>query len=185
VADLDYLESGDTREVNGIFYPDWGEGGFTLELEWEPTVFAISDGEDRVVTLFNPETFGAAPEEAIYTVESNYTFVDGEERHARLYFQDGVMRHVFGINGEGDTGSPWEITPENGDQVTLLERWLDLDENGQVVETVMQPGTTLTFGEQPFVWEEVFAPTGQYVLGFIVEDLDGNQTATYAEIAVR
>jgi hypothetical protein len=26
VIDMDYIDSGDTREIDGLFYPDWGEG---------------------------------------------------------------------------------------------------------------------------------------------------------------
>ena len=45
LTESDFIDSGDTREVNGIYYPDWGEGEFTLEFDWEPIVFAINDGE--------------------------------------------------------------------------------------------------------------------------------------------
>jgi hypothetical protein len=34
-------------------------------------------------------------------------------------------------------------------------------------------------------WEALDAAAGQYVVGFIVEDLDGNQTAAYAPVTVR
>ena len=32
VADTDYLESPETRQVDGVYYPDWGQGDFTLDL---------------------------------------------------------------------------------------------------------------------------------------------------------
>jgi len=42
VADMDYLESDDTRETDGVTYPVWPEDSeFTLEFEWEPFMFAI------------------------------------------------------------------------------------------------------------------------------------------------
>ena len=44
MADQDYLESPDTREVNGVYYPVWPEEEFTMAFEWEPVVFAIDDG---------------------------------------------------------------------------------------------------------------------------------------------
>ncbi|MBN1219120.1 MAG: hypothetical protein JXM69_09330, partial [Anaerolineae bacterium] len=66
VADTDYLESDTTREVDGVYYPDWGEGGeFTMEFEWEPLVFAVSNGMDSVAALFAPQSYGASFEEAI------------------------------------------------------------------------------------------------------------------------
>ena len=54
VADTDYLESDDTREIDGVYYPDWGEGEFTMEFEWEPLMFAVSDGVDSVVAALAP-----------------------------------------------------------------------------------------------------------------------------------
>jgi hypothetical protein len=185
VADRDYLESADSREIDGVYYPVWPEGEeFALEFEWEPLVFAISDGAESVVALFTPQTYGASPEEAIYTVDGIYTYTDGESRYARLYFSDGMLRQVFGFTGESGTGAPREIIPQPGDTVTVLEKWLDLDQNGKVAKTASQEGGTLTFGDQMFTWEELDAAPGAYIVGFIVEDLDGNAYETYTQVLV-
>ncbi len=71
-----------------------------------------------------------------------------------------------------------------GDSFTVLEKWYDLDAQGRVANVAAQEGGTLTFGEEPWTWVELDAPVGNYVVGFIVEDLDGNPTQTYAQIAV-
>jgi len=186
VTDTDYLESDDTREIDGVYYPGWGEdGAFTMEFEWEPLMFAIDDGVDAVVALFTPQSYGASPEEAIYTVDGVYTYADGgESRYARLYFRDGVLRQVFGFTGEGGTGAPREIIPQPGDAFTVLEKWMDLDERGQVVQVAAQEGGTLTFGDQMFTWQELDAAAGEYIVGFIVEDLDGNAFEVYEEVIV-
>ncbi|MCA9968812.1 MAG: hypothetical protein KC425_01290, partial [Anaerolineales bacterium] len=188
VADSDYLESADTRELNGIFYPVWPEGEtFTFEFAWEPVVFAISDGTTSEVALFSPETYGESFEEATYTVDGIYTYADGgEQRYARLLFQNGLLRQVLGFNnGESETGAPREIIPQSGDQFTILERWMDLDSSGGVMQVATQEGGTLTFGDQPFVWETLDAAAGTYVIGFIVSDLDGNRYPVYETVTVR
>jgi hypothetical protein len=185
VADTDYLDSPETRELNGVYYPDWGEGDFTLEFEWEPIVFAITDGADSFVTLFTPEEYGKTREQAVYSVDGIYTYIDGESRNARLYFQNGVLRQVFGFTGDSTTGAPREIIPEAGDRFTILENWIDLDQSGKVTQTATQQGATLTFGDKPFTWKELDAAIGDYVIGYIVEDLDGNSTATYGQVTVQ
>ena len=187
LADSDYLESDDTLEIDGVYYPDWGDGGeFTMEFEWEPLMFAISDGADSVVARFTPQSYGASFEDAIYTVDGVYTYADGgESRYARLLFSDGVLRQVFGFTGEGGTGAPREIIPQPGDTFTVLEQWLDLDQRGKVVQTSAQEGGTLTFGDQMFTWEELDAAPGPYIVGFIVEDLDGNSVETYGQVIVQ
>ncbi len=186
VADMDYLESGETREVDGVYYPVWYDGEeFTLEFEWEPLMFAISDGVNDVVTLLRPRSFGASAENAVYTVDGIYTFADGETRYARLYFSNGVLRQVYGYTNDEFTGSPREIVPQSGDQFTILESWMDLDASGRVTQPATQEGGTLTFGKQTFIWKEMWAAPGQYILGFMVEDLDGNLKESYTQVTVR
>ncbi len=183
LTDQDYLESGDTREVDGVYYPVWPEGEFTLEFEWEPLVFAIDDGTQQAVTMFQPQSYGATWEDAIYTVDGIYTYGDGEQRSAQLYFRNGALHQVFGFTGEGMTGAPREILPEPGDAFTVLEQWLDLGADGAATPAA-ETGPTLTFSDQPFTWVDMNAAAGVYVVGFIVEDLDGNQYPAYTQITV-
>jgi hypothetical protein len=186
VADTDYLESSDTREVEGVYYPVWGTGEeFTLEFEWEPLMFAISDGQSTAMALLDPESYGATPEEAIYSVDGIYNFADGSEpRSATLYMSNGVLRSVFAFTAD-QVGAPREVTPQPGDIFTILQKWLDLDSTGKVEQEASQEGDTLTFGSDPFTWVELDAAVGKYIVGFIVTDLDGNQYPVYAEVKVQ
>jgi hypothetical protein len=185
VIDQDYLEAPQTREAGGVFYPDWGQGDFRLEFEWEPLAFAITDGETRVQAALMPETYGQSYEESVYTVDGIYTYQDGEQRQARAYFRDGLLRKVMGFNQEGDNpGAPWEITPTPGDTFTVYETWLEPDGQGGL-QTGRQEGGTLTFrNDQPFEWIELDAAAGEYVVGFIAADLEGNRTEAYTSVTV-
>ena len=53
-----------------------------------------------------------------------------------------------------------------------------------MVETAVQQGGTLTFSDQPLVWEVLDAAAGEYLVGFIVEDLDGNAFTTTTQVTV-
>ena len=45
VADMDYIEGDDTRQIGGVYYPDWGDESIVpIEFEWEPILYAIDDG---------------------------------------------------------------------------------------------------------------------------------------------
>jgi hypothetical protein len=187
VADTDYLESPDTRQVDDVFYPKWPSGDtFTMNFNWEPTIFALSDGVETATALLTPESYGASAEDAVYTVDGMYTFADsGEMRYARILFRDGKMRQVFGFTSQDGSGAPREITPQSGDTFTILEKWLDLDSSGNITKTSMLEGQTLTFGSNVFEWQELYAAAGDYLVGFIVQDLDGNQYPVYTQITVR
>jgi hypothetical protein len=186
IADLDYLDSSETRNVNGTYYPDWGDGTpFTLEFEWEPTLFTISDGTENPVVLLSPYSYGETTKQAVYTVDGKYTFSDGSETiQARLYFRDGILRQVFGFTGESDASAPHEITPQTGDTFLIMDKWMDLDQSGNTVKVSEQVGSLLTFGNSMFTWKELYAPAGEYLLGFFVEDMDGNAYQKYTQVTV-
>ncbi|MCL4863202.1 MAG: hypothetical protein KJZ93_27600 [Caldilineaceae bacterium] len=185
VADMDYLESSDTRELSGVYYPVWPErDSFTLEFEWEPLVFAVSDGVNSEVALFTPQSYGVTREAATYTVDGVYTYASGESRSARLYFRNSVLHQVLGYTHDAGQGAPREIIPQRGDQFTIAERWMDLDQSGRVAANSTQSGGVLTFGEETFTVQELDAAAGEYIVGLIVEDLDGNQTPVYTRITV-
>lgn len=187
VTDEDYLQSSQTREAGGVFYPVWpASGRFTVKFNWEPIVFAIDDGRQVVPALFSPETYGAAPSDAVYTVDGIYSFADGSDsRPARLYFRDKVLRRIVGFAGSETAGAPREIIASPGDTFTVSEKWIDLDQSGRPAATVTQPGATLTFGDQPWRWRDLDAAAGSYVVGFVVEDLDGNPQQVFEFITVR
>jgi hypothetical protein len=54
-----------------------------------------------------------------------------------------------------------------------------------VIGTTKEEGETLTFGGEPFQWVQLYAAAGDYVLGFIAEDMDGNQYPAYTSLTVR
>ncbi len=187
IMDTDYLQSPDTREQGGVYYPVWKENEtFTMRLKWEPTVFQVSDGRNTQVVALNPQSYGASPQEAVYTLDGTYTYTqDGQSRLARLYFRNGKLERVFGFEGDSTAGAPREIIPQSGDTFTVLETWMDLDSTGKSSGTSTQPGNTLTFGDDMFTWEEVYAAEGNYVVGFMVQDLDGNSQEVYAQVQVQ
>lgn len=187
VADLDYLESPETRNLNGIYYPVWSDGSeFILDFDWEPLMYGITGGGQTVTVGMNPESYGATYQDAVYSVDGTYGFADGSPSiPARMYFRDGILRQVFGFNGTNEAGAPSEIYPQPGDTFTVTEHWLDLDAQGQVVSESTEDGETLTFGSEIFQWQALNAPSGSYIVGFIIEDLDGNKVQTFTQVTVR
>ncbi|MGL4648307.1 MAG: hypothetical protein ACRC1H_02770, partial [Caldilineaceae bacterium] len=183
IEDEDFLFADEETTVGGVTYPVWPTEEFTVGFDWEPYVYAISDGETSIRTLFSPETYGDEP---TYTVDGIYLFGDGSpERYARLYFREGELSEVFGFTGNALTGSgtPREITPRPGDQFVVLEQGEYLGDENDVEPYSAEVGT-LTFGDEPFTIEETPAPSGNYVVGIMAEDLDGNLVDSYEGLFV-
>ncbi|MBN1878012.1 MAG: hypothetical protein JXA33_27570 [Anaerolineae bacterium] len=185
-ADMDFIGAEDTKEIGGVYYPDWGaEGVGEIEIDWEPTVYYMSDGVNEEFAFFEPETYGAIAEDDTYTVYGIYTFTDnGNQRDAVMQFgSDGKMKSIFGFTGTGGTGAPRQITPRAGDTFTILEEWLEFDQDPEG-EFVDYEGGTLTFGEHPFEMVPYYGFPGNYVLGIIVEDINGTTYEEYISITV-
>jgi hypothetical protein len=62
---------------------------------------------------------------------------------------------------------------------------MDLNSQGGIEKIATQEGKTLTFGADNFTWKTLDAAVGDYVIGFIVEDLDGNAYESYAAVKVQ
>ncbi|NJN99572.1 MAG: hypothetical protein HC875_38460 [Anaerolineales bacterium] len=186
IEDIDYLAADESQTIGGVSYPVWSPQGVNVEFEWEPTVYAISDGATSVKALFEPVAYDA--EIPTYAVGGTYRFASGgEPRFAKMYFRDDAMTEVFGFTS-GITqaiGAPRQIIPQPGDQFTVLERGDDLSLPGeQGREKYVREGGTLTFGETPFTLATTPAPSGNYVVGVIAEDFDGRRYEQYEGLFV-
>jgi hypothetical protein len=188
VADTDYVESPETRQVGGVFYPVWPKSeSFSINFNWDGSLFSVSDGSTSTLALFAPVAYGASAADAVYKLNGTYTFADsGEQKFAQLLFMDGKLTQIYGYQGQNDTGAPAEITPAQGDTFTILQKWMDLDSSGNVTQVVEVPGDTLTFSSNSVLtWSAVYAPAGDYLVGFMVADLDGNTSQSFTRIAVQ
>ncbi|KPL71986.1 hypothetical protein ADN00_15895 [Ornatilinea apprima] len=185
ILDIDYLDSDTTKEEDGVIYPDWGdEGEIEIEFDWEPVQFAITDGETYIPALLEPDAYGASLEETSYTVDGYYTFNGGDTRYARLYFSgEGFLYQVMVFSGMEDRGAMAEVIPDEGDTFTVFEQWIESGEDGEVTYWYAE-SDSLTFGEEPITWDFIEAPVGDYVVGLLVEDLDGNQYEQYVTVSV-
>ncbi|MCE1252713.1 MAG: clostripain-related cysteine peptidase [Anaerolineae bacterium] len=187
VLDIDYIDSDDTRDVDGVVYPDWGEDRpVEVEIDWYPVQFAISNGKTTAAALLEPQVYAADLENTIYTTDAIYTFADsGSQHYARLYFNgDGKLTRIVGFSGMTDTGPQREISPQKGDSLTLLQRWIEENDKGEV-EINHYEGETIKIGSKPITWEEIDAPSGAYVVGLLAEDMDGNEYSSYVDVAVK
>jgi hypothetical protein len=187
-ADMGYIAAEDTKEIGGIYYPDWGEDStLAFDFDWEPTLYFMSNGneaEDQFA-FFEPTVYGVSDLDDVYSVRGVFQYAGSDkEIDAVMNFGgDGKMLNIFGFNGEDGKGAPREITPSAGDTFTIIEEWLDFDQNpdGEFVDYV---GGTMTFGDQPFEVVPYYAYSGDYVLGVIVTDLNGNSVEEFIEVTV-
>ncbi len=181
VEGMEYVRAAQTQEVDGVPYPKWPANNVPLSFTWEPVVTLVSDGKQAVPALLVPQSYGAQP---TYAVEGSYAFADGSPaRFPRLFFRDGVLSQIFGYTGQNGLGAPRQITPQPGDTFTVQEQGHRLV-NGVPAESFTRPGGVLTFSGKAWTIQRQPAPGGSYVVGFIVEDLDGRRYEQYESLFV-
>jgi hypothetical protein len=184
VMDIEYVDAKTIKEINGVYFPDWGREPFSLEYEWQPTVFYLSNGDEEVFALFEADTYGLGAEDTFYRVSGYYTFArSGQQMYAEMVFNAyGDFDSVW-VYSDRDNAAPREVYPEQGDEFTVIEFWLEYDQNpdGELVE---YEGGTLVFTDQPMVFIDYTPVGGYYILGIVVEDMDGNFTYEIKPITV-
>jgi hypothetical protein len=186
IVDIDYIDSDSTREIDGMIYPDWGESEIPIEIDWEPLLYVVNDGNHKQMVLLEPDTFGAGMEDTLYTVDGSYVFANGEpKRFARLFFTgDGNLLKVMGFNSTESTGPQHEITPARGDRFNIFAKWIPLNKSDKADIETKESGY-LTFGDIPWEWEENPAAKGEYLVGIIAEDMDGNNYEEYTQVTAK
>jgi hypothetical protein len=143
-----------------------------------------NEAEDQFA-FFEPTVYGVSNTDDVYSVRGIFQYEgSSSEIDAVMNFGgDGKMLNIYGFNGEDGKGAPREITPSPGDTFTIIEEWLDFDQNpdGEFVDYV---GGTMTFSDQPFQMVPYYAYSGSYTLGVIVTDLNGNSVEEFIEVTV-
>ena len=66
----------------------------------------------------------------------------------------------------------------------MLETWIEFKEEDEDVFYVEEEGGTLIIGKVEIEWFDEDAPPGEYIIDFIIEDMDGNWVEEYAPVYV-
>jgi len=182
-ADMNFVWADGTKEIGGVYYPDWGNGTFTANFDWEPAMYYLEDGTNDALALIYPLDYGPPDEPAIYAIDGVYKIANGGTRYeATINFTgEGEMREIIAYN-ETSEGllAPFQITPQIGDQFFVYQEWF---ENGEFV--YYPDEDPLTYSGEDFTFQGYDAAPGLYIIGFIVEDLEGNLFySDYVEITV-
>ncbi len=185
-TDLDFIGADETRQVGGVLYPNWGESeDLSMEIDWEPILWTISDGTNDALAAAEAETYGATAETTFYRVWGTYRKSGSQEDFdAYLRFDaNGKLDSVTIFSGSEQIAAPRQIFPSPGDSFTVSEEWLEFDENPEG-EYAYYMGDTVTFGAHGLSMVANEAEPGDYVIGLVVEDLDGNCYEKYIEVTV-
>jgi len=175
----EYIPADSDKETGGIKRPNWGNP-ISLSLPLRPSLTLLTDGVDSAFAFAIPEGYGNSGNR----LDGQFTpAAEGKQSRARITFDsDGKIIEILAFKEQRTKSTPHALTPKNGDTFAPFVQALTETDGNWQAETVL--ATALTFGEQPFRLEKESLIPGEYLVGIVVQDLDGGLTRKYVPMAV-
>jgi hypothetical protein len=122
---LEYIQADETQLVDGVVAPDWGDDPeIPLDFEWHPYVNKLTDGENEVVVLLQPERYAVSADAIVYRVEGIYEPEGSMTRYDAILRFDGTGNLLdvmtYGVLGT-ERGTPYKVNPEEGDRFVVYD----------------------------------------------------------------
>jgi hypothetical protein len=177
----DNIQADSDKEIGGIKRPDWSET-ISLSITLRPSLTLLTDGVDSAFAFISPAGYRVSDSR----LDGQYTTAQAETR-ARITFDgDGKIKEILAFKERGMKSTPHTLTPTAGDTFAPFVHVLTPPAN----ETGKWDGTTvlstaLTFGEQPFRLEKESLIPGEYLIGILIQDMDGGFTRKYVPFTVQ
>jgi hypothetical protein len=175
----EYIPADSDKETGGIKRPDWGDT-ISLSIPLSPSLTLLTDGADSAFAFCIPEGYRVSD----YYLDGQYTSAaEGSQPRARITFDgDGKIIEILAFKQQRMKSIPRPVTPKPGDTFAPFVQVLTEEDGSWKTETVLS--TPLTFGDQPFRLEQEALIPGEYLVGILVQDLDGGLTRKYVPMAV-
>ena len=163
--------------------PSWSDGD-DVQLFWDASSWYVSNGADVVRVPFSPIDYGSST----YSVEGMYTArKTGKQIPVSIEFAVtqgyGTLEHIWAFDkGDADNPRPRELKPRAGD--TFTADILAYQANGDDFEENTIAGEPIELGDQPLIAFADAAPSGDYVIGLMVENIAGDISEQYADVTV-
>ncbi len=167
-----------TTTPDGAEITDWADGVSTRTFSWDTEMPVISDGTVETPALLIQHREN--PESAV--VDGRFIPQSGQPIDAQLLY-DLASRQVTSVWGIRQTPSgpvPFELAVKPGDG--FQPYWLYLDDDNRL--QTRPADTTLTFGDEPFSYRLIPAPTGTYTLSVVAENISGATARDVLDIQV-
>ncbi len=181
----EHIHADRDKETGGISRPDWDDA-INLAVTLRPSLTLLTDGVDSAFAFATPEGYGNPD----HRLGGLYTPAGGAApRRARITFDsNGETKEIVVFKEQGRRSTPHALTPKQDDQfapfVQILTQPARAAENGKW-EVTTALSTPLTFREQPLQLITEYPMPAEYLVGILVQDLDGGFTRKYIPLAIR
>ena len=178
----EYIQADRNKETGGVSRPDWDDT-INLAVRLNPGLRLLTDGVDSAFGFLIPAGYN----DSDYRLDGLYTPAAGAaQRRARITFDStGKTTDVVAYKEQGSHATPHALTLKQGDQFAPFVQILTQPTNeGQTWQVTKGLSTPLTFHGQPLRFVEEPLMSGDYLIGLLVQDLDGGLARKYAPLTV-
>ena len=145
------------------------------DFNWNVQTLEVSDGQTQVPALLSANDLGV-PEGSI---SGTYVSVQSKQSSPAFLIMSTDTFAALALYGTGDQGQVAQLQTQPGDQFIPDQYIVTAD------GITTKPGATaLTFSVQPFTYQYVPAPSGDYRLAMSIQDLAGNSTLSTTDFSV-
>jgi len=178
----EHVRSKAEKEINGLMHPVW-DADISLSLEIVPLIRVLTDGINAAFAFMHPGRYGQ-PE---YHLEGLFTKKDsGNANRARLKFDlEGEMIGKQIILEKRGRLMSRDLAIKSGDMfIPGVHVLTPLNLSNPKMHSLHGLTGTLTKLEDPFHWVDEAALPGDYLLGLVIEDFNGDQYHHYLQFNV-
>jgi hypothetical protein len=173
----EYVPADSDKETGGLLRPNWSDP-IRLSIPLRPNLTLLTDGADSAFAFCLPEGYRVSG----CHLDGQYTSAESQSRARIVFDGDGKIKEILAFKQQRMKSIPRPITPKPGDTFAPFVQFITSEDGIWKNETVLS--TPLTFGAQPFRLEKESLIPGKYLVGILVQDLDGGFTRKYVSLAV-
>lgn len=175
----EYIEAAWDDQTGGVLRPNWN-APISLSIPLRPSLTLLTDGVDSAFAFCIPEGYRL---QGCYLDGQFTTAAEGSQSRTRIVFDgDGKIIEIIAFKQQRMKSTPRPVTPKPGDTFAPFVQVLTEEDGSWKTETALS--TPLTFGDQPFRLEKESLLPGEYLVGILVQDLDGGFTRKYVPMAI-
>ena len=177
----EYIQADQDKETGGINHPDW-DNDINLAVTLRPSLRLLTDGVDSAFCFSIPKAY----ENPDYHLDGLYTPADGAaQRRARITFDsNGKTKEMIAYKENGRRSTPHALTPNQGDQFAPFVQILTPPTEDGKWDISTAFSNPLTFRDQPFYVVAESPMPAEYLVGILIQDLDGDFSRKYVPLTI-
>lgn len=177
-----HVRSKAEKEINGLIHPVW-DSEISLSLEIVPVIRVLTDGLNAAFAFMHPLEYAqeGCQLEGLFTKKDS-----GNADRARLKFDTtGELTDKRIIKEKRGRLMTHDLSIKSGDMfIPAVHVLTALNLKNPKMHSLKGISGTVTKLEDPFHWVDEAALPGDYLLGLVVEDFNGDQSHHYLPFVI-